>query len=296
MAGLIRIQMHDRIVLDLRPLGIPEVPMLGRYNYTHAHSGLVQHAHPGAMEICLLAKGTQLYRVGQRDYVLRGGDVFVTFPGEEHSTGEAPEEKGVLYWVHVFLPRRPAHFLNCPPDDTRKLVAQLLAIPHRHFVGVPLLQTLLDELMTAAQSHRNPLRRLTVCIKLVEFLLKVLECSRGHPKAGLSQGINDLLHHIEQQIEEPLAVGDLAARMELSVSRFKARFKQEIGIPPAEYVLRRKISEAKKLLARPGMTVTDAAFRLGFSSSQYFATVFKRYTGKNPRALLAQHAQSQQHG
>ena len=276
----------DRVVLDLGSLGIPEVPMLGRYNFTHAHQGLVEHAHPGAMEICYLAKGTQIYRVGRRDFVLRGGDVFVTFPGEEHSTGESPQEKGMLYWIHFILPRKPARFLNCPPSDARQLVAQLLAMPHRHFTGDPLLRMLLDEIMAATGRKKDPLRRIFLGVKLVEFLLKVLECSRRNPKARLSNGINSLLRHIDAQIEEPLAVPDLAERMALSVSRFKARFKQEIGIPPAEYVLRRKISEAKRLLVRPGATVTDVAFRLSFSSSQYFATVFKRYTGKSPGALL----------
>ncbi len=286
MPDLIKTRLRERLVLDLRALGIPEVPMLGRYNFTHAHRGLVEHAHPGAMEICLLQKGTQIYRVGRKDYVLRGGDVFVTFPGEKHSTGEAPQEKGVLYWIHFILPIRPAGFLNCPAAEARKLTAQLLAIPNRHFSGSPLLQTVLDDIISGAMSGKNPLRRISLNVKLTELLLLVLDCSHRNPKPALSSATNSLLRHIDAQIEESLSVGDLAARMSLSVSRFKARFKQEIGIPPAEYVLRCKISAAKRLLARRGATVTDTAFRLSFSSSQYFATVFKRYTGKSPGTLL----------
>src|SRR5438876_12325061 len=95
---------RERVILDLRPLGIPEVPMLGRYHYSSAHDGLKVHVHPGIMEICFLTKGTQLYRVGRRDYVLRGDDLFVTFPDEPHGTGESPEEKGLLYWLQVILP------------------------------------------------------------------------------------------------------------------------------------------------------------------------------------------------
>lgn len=277
---------HERVILDLRTLGIDGVPTLGRYNFTHAHCGLVEHAHPGAMEICYLAKGTQIYRVDRQDYVLRGGDVFVTFPGEEHSTGEAPQEKGVLYWIHYVLPRKASRFLNCPSADVAKLMAQLCGIPHRHFSGTPGLQVLLDEIMAAAGSRRDPLRRIFLSVKLMEFLLLVLDCSRKNPKAALSTDISNLLHHIDEGIGETLTVGNLAAVMGLSDSRFKARFKQEIGIPPAEYVLRCKISAAKALLARPGATVTDIAFRLSFSSSQYFATVFKRYTGRSPSSLL----------
>jgi AraC-like DNA-binding protein len=37
-------------------------------------------------------------------------------------------------------------------------------------------------------------------------------------------------------------------------------------------------------LAQPGCRVTTLAHTLGFSSSQYFATVFRRFTGLTPSA------------
>jgi len=105
-------------------------------------------------------------------------------------------------------------------------------------------------------------------------------------KPGISPPISTLLRHIEAHVQETLPVGALATRVGLSVPRFKARFKNEVGIPPAEYVLRRKIDAAKRLLATPGTTVTDVSFALNFSSSQYFATVVRRYLGCPPRDLL----------
>lgn len=261
--------------------------MIGRYHYSHAHDSLPEHAHPGAMEICYLAKGTQLYRMGRRDYVLRGGDLFVTFPGERHGSGEAPEEKGLLYWVIITLPRGTEPFLICPGSEGRRLAAALRGIRHHHFAGEHGLQAALEEILRAATAPREPLRRIVIAAKLVEFLLGVLECSRRHPRRTLSQALGELLRVIDERIDEPLTVGDLAARAGLSVSRFKARFKQEIGIPPAEYVQRCKIAAAKKLLAERKATITEIAFRLGFSSSQYFATVFRRYTGESPRRWKA---------
>jgi AraC-like DNA-binding protein len=44
----------------------------------------------------------------------------------------------------------------------------------------------------------------------------------------------------------------------------------------------RKIEKSKELLEKEGASVTDVAYAVGFSSSQYFATVFKRCTNLKP--------------
>ncbi len=54
-------------------------------------------------------------------------------------------------------------------------------------------------------------------------------------------------------------------------------------MPPGEFILRCKVEHARRLLAEEASPITEIAFRLGFSSSQYFATVFKRYTNMTPR-------------
>jgi AraC-like DNA-binding protein len=89
-----------------------------------------------------------------------------------------------------------------------------------------------------------------------------------------------VLQHIENHLEDPVHVPRLAEVARLSESRFKTRFKRELGVPPAEFWLRQKIEKATLLLK--SKSVTEVAHELGFSSSQYFATVFKRYTLCSP--------------
>jgi AraC-like DNA-binding protein len=57
-------------------------------------------------------------------------------------------------------------------------------------------------------------------------------------------------------------------------------------MPPGEYLLRRKVRRAGELLAGGDVSVTEVAQALGFSSSQYFATVFRRYRHQRPSDLL----------
>jgi len=56
------------------------------------------------------------------------------------------------------------------------------------------------------------------------------------------------------------------------------------GTSPAVYVTSRRVEFAKRMLQDdPRASVTEIAIESGFSSSQHFATVFKRYTGVNPK-------------
>lgn len=257
---------------------------LGHYNYTKARGGgLPPHAHTGAMEICFLVKGRQTYQVAGRDHRLRGGDVFLTFPDEWHSTGGLPEEKGVLYWLTVKMPAKGKPFLGLAPRQGRLLARELMRLKVRHFRGDWTMKRLLDEVTLAHYQPPRSWRALAIGNRIHEFLLRVV--ARAHAASpAASGGMQEVLRYIESHLEESLPVPILAARAKLSVSRFKARFKEETGVPPAEYILRARIERAKTLLAKS--TVTDTAFALGFSSSQYFATVFKRFTGQRPREFL----------
>ena len=104
----------ERQVIDFRPLGIDAVAVLGKYEYHRIHPPLEAHRHGGMIEICLLASGRQSYFVDGRPYHLSGGDVFVTYPGEQHGSGPEPEEKGTLYWTLLRVPRGKQRFLCLP--------------------------------------------------------------------------------------------------------------------------------------------------------------------------------------
>ena len=102
-----------------------------------------------------------------------------------------------------------------------------------------------------------------------------------------SKGILKALQLIEDQMADAeLDTERLAQAANISMSLFHTRFKEEMGLPPADYLRHRRVIEAQRILSQPDApTVTDLAMQLGFSSSQYFATVFKRYTRMSPQRV-----------
>lgn len=280
---------RTRLEMDFRRLGIPSVPVLGRYNYTRAMPGLEAHRHSGAIEICYLVRGRQTYEVAGRRFGLRGGDVFLTFPGEEHGTGGEPEEKGLLYWVTLRAPLQTGgSLLGLPCAESKALWKALKGLSRRHFPGTSEMKSHLDTVTALAHQRVSPLSRIAARNHLMAFVLAIVS---AHGKAVLAmerRRFADVFSWIESHIELPddLTVARLAQAAGLSPSRFQAAFKQETGMPPAEFALRARIAEASRRLAKPGADVTSVAFALGFSSSQYFASAFRRFTNSSPRSVL----------
>ena len=278
------LKQRDRVVLDLATVGLPELPLFGMHNQAQATRGLDEHIHAGVLEVCYITSGERIYHVDGRDYAMKGNQVFVAFPDEPHGSGNNPHGKGLIYWLHVRLPPRSQPFLCLTGAEARPLVEGLRRLPTRYFSGDLRLQAWFEDVFRLAHEPDTPLRKLRLATTLIAWFTLLLDCAQAGRqwRPACSPDIRRGLEWLERQVHEPVAVERLAAVAALSPSRFKAKFKAEIGIPPAEYWLRRKVEHAGGLLRRGRQTVTEVAFALGFSSSQYFATVYKRFTNRRP--------------
>jgi AraC-like DNA-binding protein len=83
-------------------------------------------------------------------------------------------------------------------------------------------------------------------------------------------------------------IEDLFEQLGVKRSRGYDIFHKTTGLNPKEYILRKKIELAKQML-KQDRDITGIAFGLGFSSSQSFATVFKKLTCITPSDFKKQH-------
>jgi len=81
---------------------------------------------------------------------------------------------------------------------------------------------------------------------------------------------------------------ELAGISHLSRSQFSARFRAAVGNSPMEYILRWRMMQAHKLLARPNMTIASVAAQLGYGSESAFIYAFRRILGTTPRRMQQQ--------
>lgn len=56
------------------------------------------------------------------------------------------------------------------------------------------------------------------------------------------------------------------------------------ALTPHRWLVQRRIARACEMLADPRVSVTEIALACGFSSSQHFATAFRKHMGATPSA------------
>jgi AraC-like DNA-binding protein/predicted N-acetyltransferase YhbS len=100
-------------------------------------------------------------------------------------------------------------------------------------------------------------------------------------KQSVSPPIQHVLAFMEAHFDEPLSLAQLAAMCNRSLYRFATVFRQEVGIPPHQYLCYLRIRQAQSLLRR-GAPLTDAALETGFFDQSHLTRHFKRLCGVTP--------------
>ena len=94
----------------------------------------------------------------------------------------------------------------------------------------------------------------------------------------------DSLKYIHNNIYESISVDTLASVACVTTSHFIRLFVKAIGMPPLQYINRKKIDRAELLLITEEVPIKEIAYDLGYSDPSYFIRLFKKITGITPMA------------
>lgn len=87
---------------------------------------------------------------------------------------------------------------------------------------------------------------------------------------------------IENNYEDTIRVGDLAAQFSVSRRTLERRFKKATSNTITEYIQRVKVEAAKKSLETSRKNVTEVMYEVGYSDTKSFRNLFRRITGLTP--------------
>lgn len=117
------------------------------------------------------------------------------------------------------------------------------------------------------------------CIQMGEIL------SKQRDKFDKKQAIL-AKEYINTHYSNPdLTLQSICNHLSISVSYFSAIFKSFTGETFIESLTKKRIEKAMDLLTDTSLKIYEIAEKVGFSDPQYFATTFKKYTGKTPKSF-----------
>lgn len=263
---------------------LPEITSVGCGLFHQATLGgprpdEIQHVH----EICYIKQGSAEWWLDGVLHEVDAGHLFINRPGEWHGGHNAILHPCTIYWLQISLdgdrslPQLEAAF-------SKKIKQDFKQLPIRFFPASALIQQSFE---TILREYRRPQRYSSGSARaaLHHLLIETLRAGTRYAQTqseGYSPAVAQVVTWIEENFAEQVPVDHLATVGEVSVGYLHRLFLKETGYPPHEYRLRRRVVHAKYALRAGQHSITDIAYGTGFSSSQYFATVFKRLTGLSP--------------
>ncbi|NQT37989.1 MAG: helix-turn-helix transcriptional regulator [Planctomycetes bacterium] len=288
---------HRRVEVTGRQIGLPMLEYGGFSESLTAHTAS-WHTHQG-WEIAIILDGTLSWELPDGTVLgpAHGGQVRITPPEFRHRGVGDVFSPNRFAWI-TFYPDTRRRLKNSPLDAAEwdRLLDDFQQAGNAVFdAGVKLLkmvgwlrEALLGRARESALPETAPAIRTLIC----QMILETSRCLRGGSHSRDDLYVAEAVKFLKKSLGQRIRVADLAKFLGLGHTRVHEVFKRNTGLSPNDYLQRLRVETAQGLLLRTDLAITAVAGEVGFDTSQYFAAVFKKYTGQTPTAFRRQQGEA----
>ena len=122
---------------------------------------------------------------------------------------------------------------------------------------------------------------------VVSILWRLLEQHTAEiaSSVNLRADMRDVREYIQSHLAEDLSLEQLLSVVHLSKYHFVRIFKESFGVTPGKYILRSRMSAARRLLVTTALPVYEIATMVGFSDPASFYRAFREVEGASPGSI-----------
>lgn len=128
----------------------------------------------------------------------------------------------------------------------------------------------------------TPQQRAAIKAMLEENGFELIDDKRSQLIEAIKTLIIQNIHHSENQHLKTNTSEYLSQQLGYDYSYLSHLFSTVEGITIERYIILQKIEKIKELLVYNELTLSEIAYRLGYSSVQYLSNQFKKVTGLSP--------------
>ncbi|MHA4809989.1 helix-turn-helix domain-containing protein [Flavitalea flava] len=117
-----------------------------------------------------------------------------------------------------------------------------------------------------------------------DLLNRLLPGLSSQPR--IDDRIREALAYIDDRLENPLVLDEVAGRVFLSAERFRHLFARETRVSFSQYVLWKRIKQVIFQVLQNGLPMSTASIQNGFTDQAHFTRMFRRTFGVSAKQLL----------
>lgn len=249
------------------------------------------HKHP-FFELSTMSAGTMKYLVGETSRVInsRRHDFIFIPPETVHRRITCRSIPAVISGFQILISaadKKSECFIAALPGELRKRAFRMEPEPEL----ANMIKQVFDEIRQAKPFFREKSALLINDFFIAFFrryfnaFLMRLEKNGAYRRAEGSFHDNLIslaCGYIEERLATRIRIDEIARYCGLCKRHLNRIFSVQKGISLGNYVIERKIDEARRRIMRNDRLIKDVALELGFENVSYFCRLFRKVTGKTP--------------
>lgn len=212
-------------------------------------------------------EGCGYFKKDKKYHELRSGEVWYIPPGGKHDFF-AGKEGFHYYWIAF-------------EGEALPMIEKMLKLsPGAKYCGKP-PEELFSRILSDLQ-HLTPELRLEILGVGLQVLFHIASFTPPRPKENKNIA-NAAREFIESSFADPeFTVNSMASELRVHRVTLSREFKKAFNISPSDYLKGCRLRKAVEMLSTKNHSIKEIAFACGFSSPEYFATVFASEFGYPP--------------
>lgn len=254
--------------------------------YNKESHGFKLHWHP-AMEMTIGVEGVYTVRTQSQEYILHPGDILMLPSGELHEIPNPGSGSRVIMLFDNQVMSQLNGFASLAP-----FISKPVFIPYDNTDSlsnrcIGLINQIIREYVL-----RNPYFELVIASRFLSILVTIgrnrllgdhnPNTFHDSKQNELSQKLSIAFEYIDSHYTDDLTLDDVADIAGFSKFHFSRLFKQCSGQNFHEYLCYKRIQASEALLMMPEYSITEIAFKSGFSSLSTFNRAFKNINQCSP--------------
>lgn len=245
------------------------------------------HSHD-FYELVIVVSGEGLHLLGEEQVPIAEGHAFLIRPGCRHGYSDIRDltlyniligERALALHLHELREINGFEELFLPKGSD---VIHVKLNNYQLSEAVAIVSTI--RLESERQEHAYGAGALAYA-KLLQLIVLVCRTYSEHKASTFipDQRLEQVIAFMEENLDRPLSLKELAAYAAMSTSTLNRQFKLSTGWSPVDFHIHRRVAYAAKLLLTTDHSMERISEQTGFSDANYFARQFRTHMQMSPR-------------